>query len=60
MDNFGVHVNLPLGALEENEQSSGIAIACALVSLFCKIPLKSMIAMTGELSLQGYVFPVCK
>jgi len=32
---------------------------CALISLFWKIPLRPMIAMTGEISLNGYVLPVC-
>ncbi|XP_015378410.1 PREDICTED: lon protease 2-like, partial [Diuraphis noxia] len=33
-------------------------IVCALISLFWKIPLRPMIAMTGEISLNGYVLPV--
>lgn len=59
MGNFCVHVHLPEGGIKKDGPSAGITVACALISLFWKIPLKSMIAMTGEISLQGYVLPVC-
>ncbi|VVC36708.1 Hypothetical protein CINCED_3A004038 [Cinara cedri] len=58
-NHFCVHVHLPEGGHRKDGPSAGITIVCALVSLFWNIPLKSMIAMTGEITLQGYVLPVC-
>lgn len=58
ISNIGVHVHLPEGGHKKDGPSAGITIVCALVSLFWNIPLKSMIAMTGEISLTGHVLPV--
>ncbi|XP_029341622.1 lon protease homolog 2, peroxisomal-like [Acyrthosiphon pisum] len=58
IDNFCVHVHLPTGGNRKDGPSAGITIVCALISLFWKIPLRPMIAMTGEISLNGYVLPV--
>lgn len=58
LHNFCVHIHLPRGGNPKDGPSAGITIACALISLFWKIPLKSMIAMTGEISLNGYILPV--
>ncbi|KAL4097954.1 hypothetical protein QTP88_022636 [Uroleucon formosanum] len=55
---FCVHVHLPTGGIPKDGPSAGITIVCALISLFWKIPLRPMIAMTGEISLNGYVLPV--
>jgi len=59
IDDFCVHVHLPTGGIPKDGPSAGITIVCALISLFWKIPLRPMIAMTGEISLNGYVLPVC-
>lgn len=58
IDDFCVHVHLPTGGIPKDGPSAGITIVCALISLFWKIPLRPMIAMTGEISLNGYVLPV--
>jgi len=56
--NTCVHVHLPEGAQKKDGPSAGITIVCALISLFWNVPLRPMIAMTGEVSLTGYVLPV--
>ncbi|XP_025191640.1 lon protease homolog 2, peroxisomal-like isoform X2 [Melanaphis sacchari] len=58
IQDFCVHVHLPTGGIPKDGPSAGISIVCALISLYWKIPLKSMIGMTGEMSLNGYVLPV--
>lgn len=59
INNYVVHVHFPVGGCHKDGPSAGITIACALISLFWNIPLNPMIAMTGEISLQGFVLPVC-
>lgn len=59
INNFSVHVHLPEGGYKKDGPSAGITIVSALVSLFWNIPLRSMMAMTGEISLTGHVLPVC-
>ncbi|XP_025191639.1 lon protease homolog 2, peroxisomal-like isoform X1 [Melanaphis sacchari] len=58
IQDFCVHVHLPTGGIPKDGPSAGISIVCALISLYWKIPLKSMIGMTGEMSLNGYVLPI--
>lgn len=57
--NYYVHIHLPEGGVKKDGPSAGITIVCALVSLIWGVPLKPMIAMTGEVSLKGFVLPVC-
>lgn len=55
---FSVHIHFPLGGHIKDGPSSGVTIVCALISLFWRIPLQSMIATTGEISLNGHILPV--
>jgi len=52
-----IHLHVPAGATPKMEPSAGITIASALLSLARGEPVRA-IAMTGELTLTGYVFPV--
>ncbi len=57
-EKMDVHVHVPAGAIPKDGPSAGVAIFIALASMFMNRPVRSDIAMTGEISLRGLVLPV--
>ncbi len=53
-----IHIHVPAGAIPKDGPSAGVAMFIALTSLFMNQPVKTRVAMTGEISLRGMVLPV--
>jgi ATP-dependent Lon protease len=54
----GVHLHVPAGAVPKDGPSAGVTMTTALASLLSGRPMRSDVAMTGEVSLTGRVLPV--
>jgi Lon-like ATP-dependent protease len=56
-DGFDIHVNFP-GGVPIDGPSAGIAMATGIYSAIYKIPIDHQMAMTGEISIHGFVKPI--
>ena len=58
MRRLDLHVHAPEGGVRKDGPSAGVALVTAIVSAFAERPIRSDVAMTGELTLHGRVLEV--